>query len=93
MSTTIYKIDAFWDQEAQVWVAQSEDVPGLVTEASTIEVLTDKLKQMIPELLLVNHIVPADFFCPIYCLPSFQFSPPGNSVKFSLMIADKFLAG
>ncbi|MFB2921873.1 DUF1902 domain-containing protein [Aerosakkonema funiforme] len=61
MSTIIYKIDAFWDREAQVWVAESEDVPGLVTEASTIELLTDKLKQMIPELLFVNHLVSADY--------------------------------
>lgn len=61
MSATIYKIEAFWDGEAQVWVAESEDVPGLVTEANTIELLTEKLKQMIPELLLVNHIVTADY--------------------------------
>lgn len=61
MIATVYKVEAFWDREAQVWVAESEDVPGLVTEANTIEVLTDKLKQMIPELLLVNHLVPADY--------------------------------
>jgi Domain of unknown function (DUF1902) len=28
-----YKIEAFWDQEAQVWVAESSDILGLVTEA------------------------------------------------------------
>ncbi len=35
-------------------------VPGLATEASTIEALTQKLREMIPELILLNNIVPAD---------------------------------
>jgi len=61
MSQTPYKVEAFWDREAQVWVAQSEDVPGLATEANTIEALTDKLRQIIPELLLVNHLVSPDY--------------------------------
>ena len=30
---------ALWDAEAGVWVATSEDVPGLATEADTIEQL------------------------------------------------------
>ncbi|MEH2263766.1 DUF1902 domain-containing protein [Nostoc sp.] len=55
------KIDAFWDKDAEVWVATSENVPGLVTEASTIEYLTQKLREMIPELLVLNQIVPSDY--------------------------------
>ncbi|MEC4984303.1 MAG: DUF1902 domain-containing protein [Oscillatoria sp. PMC 1068.18] len=55
------KVEAFWDAEAEVWVATSEDVPGLVTEAETIESLTSKLRQMIPELMLLNNIVPANY--------------------------------
>lgn len=31
------KVEAFWDEEAQVWVASSNDVPGLITEADTME--------------------------------------------------------
>jgi len=48
-----YQVTAFWDAEAAVWVATSEDVPGLATEADTVEALIDKLKLkiMIPELL------------------------------------------
>ena len=42
------------DEEARVWVATSDDVPGLATEADTIEALVDKLKVMIPELLEAN---------------------------------------
>ncbi|WP_254045394.1 DUF1902 domain-containing protein [Thiohalocapsa sp. ML1] len=45
-----------WDEEAAVWSADSDDIPGLATEASTVDDLTDKLKQMIPELLVLNGI-------------------------------------
>jgi predicted RNase H-like HicB family nuclease len=62
MNQNLYKIEAFWDSEAQVWVAESKDVPGLATEADTIESLTEKLKQMIPELLQLNNLISAD--CP-----------------------------
>jgi predicted RNase H-like HicB family nuclease len=61
MTPKFYKVDAFWDRDARVWVAESEDVPGLATEADTIESLTDKLKQMIPELLSLNHLLPSDY--------------------------------
>jgi predicted RNase H-like HicB family nuclease len=44
-------VRAQWDPEARVWVATSEDVPGLVTEAETSEALFAKLDIMIPELL------------------------------------------
>lgn len=32
-----YYVHAAWDDEARVWVASSEDVPGLATEAETAE--------------------------------------------------------
>ncbi|BDA67871.1 Domain of unknown function DUF1902 [Calothrix sp. PCC 7716] len=54
-------IEAFWDSEAEVWVATSEDVPGLVTEAETIELLSSKLRVMIPELIFANEIVLIDY--------------------------------
>ena len=47
-------VKAVWDQEVSVWVATSEDVPGLVTEATTAEELEKKLQVMIPELLKAN---------------------------------------
>lgn len=55
-----YRIDARWDPEAQVWVATSEDVPGLVTEAESIEILTRKLRVMVPELLVANGVFQRD---------------------------------
>ena len=47
-------VRAEWDEEARVWVASSDDVPGLATEGDTLEGLVDKLKVMIPELLEAN---------------------------------------
>lgn len=47
-------VRAEWDEEARVWVATSDDVPGLATEEETLETLIDKLKGLIPELLEAN---------------------------------------
>jgi len=48
------KVHVTWDDETKVWVATSEDVPGLATEADTWEALIEKLKVLIPELLEAN---------------------------------------
>ena len=49
-----YVIRAFWDGEAGVWVAQCDDVPGLVAEAATPAELEAKLTTLVPELLDLN---------------------------------------
>ncbi len=51
-----YFIRAEWDNEAKVWVATSDDVPGLVTEEATMEELITKLRKMIPALLEANNV-------------------------------------
>ena len=45
------RVRAEWDDEAQVWVAESSNLPGLVTEAETVEGLFEQLQVMVPELL------------------------------------------
>lgn len=50
----IYFIHAEWDDAAAVWVATSDDVPGLATEADTIEALSAKFETLVPELLDAN---------------------------------------
>lgn len=50
-----YTVTASWDPEAGVWVAISENVPGLATEADTMEQLIGKLRVMVPELLVLNR--------------------------------------
>lgn len=49
-------IKAVWDEDARVWFAESEDVPGLATEAGTLDALTAKLRTLVPELLELNGI-------------------------------------
>lgn len=56
----IFFIRAEWDDEACVWVATSDDVPGLVTEAETLESLSTKLQSLVPELLDANGHVGAE---------------------------------
>lgn len=51
----LYKIEAEWDPEARVWVAQSEDVPGLVAEADSLPALFEKVRILVPELLELNR--------------------------------------
>ena len=45
------EVHARWDSEAEVWSAEAENLPGLVTEADSIEALMAKLRVMVPELL------------------------------------------
>ena len=54
MNVHTVKIEAVWDPEASVWVAESDDVPGLATEAATMEALIEKLRVLVPELLEAN---------------------------------------
>ena len=54
MDNRTFTVLAEWDEEARVWVAQSEDVPGLVTEAESEAKLIEKLRSMVPELLELN---------------------------------------
>lgn len=53
----VYKVIARWDNEAGVWVAESDDVPGLVAEAESPNTLGDKLRVLIPELLELNGVL------------------------------------
>src|ERR1700737_62313 len=51
-----YNVKAEWDEEAGVWVASSDEVPGLATGADTFEALIEKLRAVIPELLEENGL-------------------------------------
>lgn len=57
MTDRAYKVECFWDPEAEVWVATSEEVPGLATGADTLDALIEKLKVVIPELLEANGLI------------------------------------
>lgn len=51
----LYRILAHWDAEADVWWAESDDVKGLVAEADTLDELVADLREVVPELLTLNH--------------------------------------
>ena len=55
----VYHIQARWDSEGGVWVAESDDVPGLVAEAESPNALAKKLRVLIPELLELNGALEA----------------------------------
>ena len=49
---------AQWDNEAGVWVATSDDIPGLVTEAARLDELLNRVLAVAPELLEDNaHLI------------------------------------
>jgi predicted RNase H-like HicB family nuclease len=68
------RVEAFWDEEAHAWVASSDDVPGLITEADTMERLMQKLKIIIPELLHANGLLnePGTIDIPIHLLGKWE---------------------
>ena len=44
-------IHARWDGEAAVWIATSEDVPGLVVEADSWPSMIEEVRLVLPDLL------------------------------------------
>jgi len=51
-----FNVQATWDSEAEMWVADSDDIPGLAAEAPSDKSLWEKLEGLIPELLALNHV-------------------------------------
>ena len=51
---TEYAIKLDWDSEANVWIATSDDVPGLVLESGSLDALIERVKYAVPELLELN---------------------------------------
>ena len=49
-----YRVNLIWDPEALVWVATSDDVPGLVLESSSYDALIERVRYAVPELLELN---------------------------------------
>lgn len=49
-----YTIIFTWDNEAGVWIATSDDVPGLVLESGSFDALVERVRFAVPELLELN---------------------------------------
>ncbi len=49
-----YIINFTWDSEAGVWIATSDDIPGLVLESGSFDALLERTRFAVPELLAFN---------------------------------------
>ena len=49
-------IDFTWAPDAEVWIATSESVPGLVLEDASYDDLVERVKAAVPELLELNGL-------------------------------------
>lgn len=49
-----YVINLIWDNESSVWVATSEDIPGLVLESGSFDALLERIRFAAPELIELN---------------------------------------
>ena len=50
-----YRVNLMWDAEACVWIATSDDIPGLVLESGSYDALIERVRYAIPELLELNR--------------------------------------
>lgn len=56
-----YVITFTWDSESSVWIATSNDIPGLVLESGSFDVLLERTRFAVPELLELNREKPRPF--------------------------------
>ena len=50
-----YLITFTWDNEVSVWIATSDDVPGLVLEHGSFDALVERVRIAVPELLSMKY--------------------------------------
>ena len=51
-----YTVNLVWDNEASVWTATSDNIPGLVLESGSIDALIERVRFAVPELLSLNGL-------------------------------------
>ncbi len=60
MTGAEYDVDLLWDSEAAVWVASSENIPGLAMESGSYDALIERVRFVVPELLELNGMPKED---------------------------------
>ncbi|MDR2470997.1 MAG: DUF1902 domain-containing protein [Treponema sp.] len=51
-----YTVLLTWDDKAHVWYCTSEDIPGLILESGSLDVLVERARHAAPEVLeLMGH--------------------------------------
>lgn len=56
MAKRMFNVTAHWDDEAQVFYSDS-DIIGLHIEAATIDAFEAVMIDMVPELVVANHLI------------------------------------
>ena len=51
-----YSVQFTWDPDASVWIATSQDIPGLVLESGSVDALIERVRHAAPELIGLNHL-------------------------------------
>lgn len=59
MSKRAFTVKALWDDEAGVYVCES-DIIGLHIEAATVDEFEELMMELAPELIVANHLSAAD---------------------------------
>ena len=54
-----YTVFLNWDDEAQRWYCTSDDIPGLILESNSLDVLFERVRHAAPELLELMGSAPA----------------------------------
>lgn len=49
-----YTVSLYWDMEASVWIAVGDDITGLLLESDNKDVLMERVKLAVPDLLELN---------------------------------------
>lgn len=55
-----YKVNCTWDSEEGGWIAQSDDIPGLVLEGGSLDTLIERVRFAAPELIALNKVPAAN---------------------------------
>ncbi|MBO4580200.1 MAG: DUF1902 domain-containing protein [Clostridiales bacterium] len=50
-----YIVNIIWDNDAAVYIATSDNIPGLVLESGSYDALIEKVRVAVPELLKLNN--------------------------------------
>ena len=51
-----YNIKLVWDNEAKVWMATSDDIPGLILEEESADKLIQRVIIAAPEIIELNGV-------------------------------------
>jgi|SRR5579864_2950218 len=74
-------IRARWDREASVWIATSEDVPGLVVEADTWPRMIEEVQLVLPDLLALSGYPPEHLHLTVIAEERVDLAPVARRLR------------